>query len=186
MDVKIESRHPWAELFAALGHRTYSAMGVLWLDAGRVSVIPAPRTEPVVATKEEAHALLRKSNKLAAIFPTALPTGIKSGAFWVRNRDYGTHHLQRQFRQHVRRASKECRVQPLDWATLQRKGMGCNIDTFQRRGATSNPLLRRTGWSRFCQAAALVPGLEAWGCFHGEDLLAYLIVFCLRRNDLMD
>lgn len=168
-------RHPLAELFEASGHKTYSAMGVLWIDAGRHSIISVAHTETVLATKEEVDALLRKSNKLAAIFTTPLATGVKSSTFWVRTRDYGTRHLQRQFRQHVRRAATDCDVRPLDWDTLRRRGIGCNIDTFQRRGATSNPLANQTGWSRFCQVAASVPGLEAWGCFHGENLIAYLI-----------
>ena len=168
-------RHPLAELFEASGHKTFSAMGVLWIDAGRHSIISVAHTETVLATKEEVDALLRKSNKLAAIFTTPLATGVKSSTFWVRTRDYGTRHLQRQFRQHVRRSAKDCHVRPLDWDTLQRRGIGCNIDTFQRRGEASNPLASRTGWDKFCQVAASVSGLEAWGCFHGETLLAYLI-----------
>jgi hypothetical protein len=175
--MELVKRHPLEELFRASGHTTYSAMGVLWIDAGRLSIISVAHTEPVDATKEEVDALLRKSKKLTAIFTTPLATGIKSGSFWVRNRDYGTHRLQRQFRQHVRRAAKDCDVRLLDWDTLRRKGIGCNIDTFQRRGAISNPLSSQAGWSRFCDVAASVPGLEAWGCFHREELLAYLIAY---------
>ena len=176
MDVKAESRHPWAELFEAQGHKTYSAMGVLWIDAGRLSLISFPSATPVAATTEEVDDLLRKSGKVMAIFPTSAATGIQSGAFWARDRAYGAHSLQRQFRQHVQRAAKDCCVRPLDWNTLRAKGRGCHIDSLQRSGATSSPAGGRAGWNRFCNAAASVSGLEAWGCFHGDDLLAYLIV----------
>lgn len=60
MDVKLETRHPWTELFEAQGHKTYSAMGVLWIDAGRLSLISIPSATPVAATREEVDDLLRK------------------------------------------------------------------------------------------------------------------------------
>jgi hypothetical protein len=175
MDVKIESRHPWAELFEAQGQKTYSAMGALWIDAGRLSLISIPSTAPIAATREKVDDLLRKSGRVMAIFPTSFATGIQSGAFWVRDRDYGPHSLQRQFRQHVQRAAKDCCVRPLDWETLRAKGRDCETFSMQRRGATSSPTLNQPGWNRFCHVGASIAGLEPWGCFHGEDLLAYLI-----------
>jgi hypothetical protein len=45
----------------------------------------------------------------------------------------------------------------------------------QRRGILSSPTIQATGWERMCETGAAVAGLEAWGCFHGDDLLAYLI-----------
>jgi len=169
--------HPLSEFYAALGHQTYSALGSLWIDVGRFSLTSVPYVETIEATQEDLDELLRQAGKLAAIFPTPLPTGIESTAFWVRDREYGRHSLQRQFLQHVRRGAKECEVRPIDWATLRMKGFTCNIDTMERRGTVSSPTLRADGWSRFCEAGAAVSGLEAWGCFHGHDLLAYLISF---------
>jgi hypothetical protein len=175
MDVKIDHSHLWAELFEAQGHKTYSARGVLWIDAGRLSLISLPSTKPVAATKEEVDELLRKSRKPMAIFPTPLATGIPSGTFWVRDRDYGPHSLQRQFRQQMQRASKDCSVRPLDWDTLREKGRDCENFSRQRHGSKSSPTLNQPGWNRFCDVGAATAGLEPWGCFHGEDLLAYLL-----------
>ena len=175
MDVKIESRHPWAELFEAQGQKTYSAMGALWIDAGRLSLISIPSTATIAATREEVDDLLRKSGRVMAIFPTSFATGIQSGAFWVRDRDYGPHSLQRQFRQHVQRAAKDCAVRALDWDTLRLKGRNCHVNSLQRRGATASPAASQAGWDRFCEVGASISGLEPWGCFYGEELLAYLI-----------
>lgn len=175
MDVEIESRHPWADMFEAHGHKTYSAMGVLWIDAGRLSLISFPSATPVAATTEEVDDLLRKSRRMMAIFPTSTATGIQSGAFWVRDRAYGLHSLQRQFRQHVQRAARDCCVRPLDWQTLRSKGRGCHIDSLQRRGVTSSSAMNQAAWDRCCEVGTSVSGLEPWGCFHGRDLLAYLI-----------
>jgi hypothetical protein len=168
MDVKFETRHPWTKLSEAQGHRTYSAMGALWIDEGRFSLISLPSTTPVTASKEEVNQLLRKSRKLVAIFSTSLATGTPSGTFWVRDRDYGLHRLQRQFRQHVRRATKDCCVHLLDWDTLRAKGRNCEIFSLQRRGAAGRPTMSQTGWDRFCKAGASIAGLEPWGCFQGR------------------
>ena len=169
--------HPLSEFYAALGHQTYSGLGALWIDVGRFSLTSVPYVETIEATREDLDELLRQAGKLAAIFPTPLATGIESTAFWVRDREHGRHSLQRQFLQHVRRGAKECEIRPMDWATLRTKGLTCNIDTMERWGTVSSPTLREDGWSRFCQAGAAVSGLEAWGCFRGHDLLAYLISF---------
>jgi hypothetical protein len=168
-------RYPFAELFEAQGHKTYSAMGVLWIEAGRLSVISVTSTAPVNATKEEMDRLLRKSRRVMAIFPTSSATGIKSGTFWVRDREYGLHSLQRQFRQHVQRAAKECSVRALDWDTLRSKGRNCYLVSLQRRGAAGSPTASQAGWDRFCEVGASISGLEPWACFYGGGLLAYLI-----------
>ena len=94
-------------------------MGVLWIEAGRLSVISVPSTATVNTTKQEMDLLLRKSRRGMAIFPTSCATGIKSGTFWVRDQAYGLHSLQRQFRQHVQRAAKDCSVRALDWDSLR-------------------------------------------------------------------
>ena len=167
--------HPLGRFYAALGHATHSALGVLWIDVGRFSLTSVPYADTVEATQEDVDALLWQSGKLAAVFPTPLATGVESTAFWVRGREYGRQSLQRQFFQHVRRGAKECEVRSIDWATLRTKGRACTIDTLARRGILSSPTIQATGWERMCEAGAAVAGLEAWGCFHGDDLLAYLI-----------
>lgn len=176
----MSKNHPLRDLYAAQGHRTYSESGVLWIDVGRFSLTSLPYATTVEADLEDLDKLLRKSQRLAAIFPTRLATGLESKTFWVRDRNYGAQSMQRQFRQNVQRGAKECAARPLDWDTLRRKGLSCNIDTMERRGRHSSPTICQDGWDRFCESAAKIPGLEAWGSFHGEDLLAYLIAWKVK------
>lgn len=192
MAVKNDNSHPLADLFEAQGHKTYSAMGVLWIDAGRLSLISIPSATPVAAAREEVDDLLRKSRRAMVIFPTSIATGVPSGTFWVRDHEYGLHSLQRQFRQHVQRAAKDCCVRPIDWDTLRTKGRNCEIFSMQRRGAKVSSTVSLTDWECFCDVGAATANLEPWGCFHGDDLLAYLIAhsrggvceaFLLRRSE---
>jgi len=170
-----ERAHPLAGLYAALGHRVVSSLGATWIDVGRFSMTPVPYAGPVEATREDCEALLRQAGRWVAVFPTTIPTGITSGAYWVRDRDYGLSSLQKQFRQHVRRGMQSCAVRPLDWETLRKLGLGCNLETMQRRGVEGSLVTTQAGWDRVCEVAADVEGLEAFGCFHGDQLLAFLI-----------
>lgn len=169
--------HPLAEFYQALGHDTHAAFGVLWIDVGRFSLTCVPCSSLIEATQLEVEGLLRRARRLAAVFPTPEPTGIGGGTLWVRDRGYGAHSLQRQFRQHVRRGEKLCVVRPIDWETLHLQGVECNLDTLHRRGVRASPIQSPAGWSRVCQAAAHVEGLEAFGCFQQQRLVAYLIAW---------
>lgn len=173
--------HPLAEFYQALGHQTQTAFGVLWIDVGRFSLTCVPCSSLIEASREEVDGLLRQTRRLAAVFPTPEPTGIAGGTLWVRDRDYGPHSLQRQFRQHVRRGERSCVVRPVDWETLRTGAGECNFDTLRRRGIRESPILTPTGWSRVCEAAARVEGLEAFGCFHDTRLIAFLIAW--NRGD---
>jgi hypothetical protein len=42
--------HPLGHFYAALGHATYSALGVLWIDVGRFSLTSVPYADTVEAT----------------------------------------------------------------------------------------------------------------------------------------
>lgn len=169
--------HPLTDFYRALGHQTHSALGVLWIDVGQFSLTCVPCSTIIDASQQELDALLRQSRRLVAVFPTSAPTGIEGGTLWVRDRDYGPQSLQRQFRQHVRRGEKVCTVRPIDWQTLRTQGLECNLDTMRRRGNSRSPIQTQSGWDRACDAGAQVEGLEAFGCFRGERLIAFLIAW---------
>lgn len=171
------TEHPLAEFYQALGHQTYSALGVLWTSIGRFSMMPVPCTISVAATQEDLDELLRASGRLAAVFPTRELTGVESCEFWVRNRDYGANVLQAQFRQRVKQGSKNCVVRQIDWETLRLRGMECNTDSMKQRGMSMSFTLTQQGWNRVCETAARVPGLEVFGCFHDERLVSFLIAW---------
>ncbi|MFN7805956.1 MAG: hypothetical protein ACK5TO_18210 [Planctomycetaceae bacterium] len=169
--------HPLSDFYHALGHRTLTALGVLWIDVGRFSLTCVPCSTIIDASQPELDELLWRSRRLAAVFPTSAPTGIEGGTLWVRDRAYGPQSLQRQFRQHVRRGEKLCTVRPIDWQTMRTQGLECNIDTMRRRGNSRSPIQTQAGWDRVCDAAAQVEGLEAFGCFREERLIAFLIAW---------
>jgi len=171
------SDHPLTDFYQALGHQTHSALGVLWIDVGQFSLTCVPCSTVINASRQDLDELLSRSRRLAAVFPTSEPTGIEGGTLWVRDRAYGPQSLQRQFRQHVRRGEKLCTVRPIDWQTLRTQGLECNIDTMRRRGNSRSPIQTQTGWDRVCDAAAQVAGLEAFGCFRGDRLIAFLIAW---------
>lgn len=171
------TNHPLSDFYHALGHQTLTAFGVLWIDVGQFSLTCVPCSTIIDVSQQELDELLWRSRRLAAVFPTSEPTGIDGGTLWVRDRAYGPQSLQRQFRQHVRRGEKLCVVRPIDWQTLRMQGLECNIDTMRRRGNSRSPIQTQAGWDRVCDAGTRVEGLEAFGCFKGDRLIAFLIAW---------
>jgi hypothetical protein len=117
--------------------------------------------------------LLRRTGRLAAQFPTSIPTGVGAHLFVVRDAAYGPGHQQRQFRQHVRRGSTSCEVRGVDWTELAALGWPVIEDAYRRQGRPG--AITRARWEAFCQAGAGGAGLGVTGCFVGGTLAAFLV-----------
>lgn len=83
--------------------------------------------------------------------------GFEGKAFVLRDKNYGPHSLQPQFRQQVKKSSHRCEVARIDWATLSRSALPVNR------------ALRLRGRERHS-------GMEARGVFTAGELLAYMVV----------
>lgn len=165
--------HPLGGLYKALGHRVELCAGALWIDVGRFSLTSVPCGQLVHPCQDELEDLLRRTGRLAAQFPTSIPTGVGAHLFVVRDPAYGPGHQQRQFRQHVRRGSTSCEVRGVDWTELAAPGWPVIEDAYRRQGRPS--AITRARWEAFCQAGAGGAGLGVTGCFVGGTLAAFLV-----------
>ena len=170
-----QPEHVLAEVFRGFGHQVWSRCGTLWIDAGRFSLVTIPCNEPVTACKAEIQQLLQDSGRLIAVFATPTQTGVPSSHFWVRDRAYSLASLQRQFRQHIKHYGHLCHVRTVPWEEIQQSGLKVNQDTMNRRGLNMSLCTTAEGWSKICANAALVPGLEATGCFLDDQLTGFLV-----------
>ena len=169
------TEHPLAPFFRALGHRTWSRLGALWIDAGRFTLVTIPCNVVVTATRAEIVELLRDTGRIVAVFVHAGGTGVASSDFWVRDKSYSMASLQRQFRQHVNRHGHRCEVRIVSWAELRSCGLKVNQDTMDRRGLRMNRCTTPEGWADICLVAADIPRLEATGCFIDGTLTGFIV-----------
>ncbi len=149
--------------------------GGLWVGETHLSTMTQPGAIPVNPSAKELRGLLWRMRRMAAVFACDWDTGMVAYAHVLRDRQYGMHSLQRQFRQQTRLALDACCVRPMRWDELAKSGLAVNRDTQERRG-TNRPLYTDPlQWSRFCSAANETPGLEVSGCFTlAGDLAAYM------------
>jgi hypothetical protein len=167
--------NPLAGFHRQRGTPFWQTPNALWLPAGSFSLYAAPSSLPTAADRPEMETALCASKRLVALATSTRPTGLVANAFILRDKNYGPHSLQRQFRQQVKKAAQHCGVEPLDWPTLSRLGLPVNRALLARGRERRSRLATEAPWRRFCEAAQSTPGLEAHGVFGARELLAYIV-----------
>ena len=179
MSVQREERHPFGMFLEGMGEKTWHGAGGVWAAGGMFSLYAEPTAAGVEVGRGEMERLLRASGRLVALAVVPRPTGREVATYWLRDREYGMHSLQRQFRQQVRRAAERCEVRRVTWEELGARSAAIH-EGLARRGRDGMGLRDPARRERFWRAAAAVPGFEAWGVFSDGDLVAYLTVLCWR------
>ena len=169
------TEHILAPFYQALGHKVWTRLGALWIDAGRFSLITVPANEPLEVRRQEIQQLLCESGRLAAVFATAAGIGVECRNFWVRDRDYSLMSLQSKFRANVVRNHHLFLVRKVPWGELQERGLATYRSTMQRRGVRSHPGTSVAGWTKICEAGQKTAGLDVTGCFLGEVLTGFVV-----------
>jgi hypothetical protein len=168
--------NPLADFHHRRGASFYETPQALWCPAGAFSIYSAPSSLAVGVDRREMESALRTTRRLLAIASPPRDTGLEGKAFILRDKNYGPHSLQRQFRQQVKKSSQHCGVAPIDWTTLSRSALPVNRSLCLRGRELHSGIDREEIWLRFCDAAAATPGMEAWGVSAAGELLAYMVV----------
>ncbi len=166
-----------AHFYHRIGQPAYQLAGGVWVAETRLSLMSVPGILPLRPECQDVHDLLRKSGRVAAVFSCGHETGRTVQASVVRDRDYGLHSLQRQFRQQVKLAQRDCTCRPLTWKEAASLALPVNQDALARRGIGRAWFTEAADWAAYCEAAADLPGYEITGCFVGHDLAAYMITW---------
>jgi hypothetical protein len=171
-----------AAFYRSAGKPALCLGGGLWVGETRLSLMAVPGALLVRPQPGELEELLRKTQRLAAVFRCAEHTGHQVNVFVVRDKAYGMHSLQRQFRQQLRSALRQLHCRPMEWEELAARGLEINRDTMARRSLHQPHLTDPGHWKQYCGAGAQVPGHRVMGCFAGEELAAYLVIW--ERGDM--
>lgn len=165
------------EFYRHLGHGVHLSAGVCWVTQGRFTLTPLPTVLPCDPSGRALQELLRASGRWLASYTTAEPTGRRVDAFCVSDPSYGMNHLQRQFRQQVRRAQAVGEVRTVPWDVLVWEAGPIHADTLRRRGGRIGPQRSVRCWEAACAAASQDPRIEAFGCYVGPRLASYMVVW---------
>ncbi len=162
-------------IYKAAGYEAWQDLGVVWRTAGRLAITAEPGGAVSDASAAEIRDLLRRRRRLAAIFCTVGPSGNSVPLFHAEGGAQQSGSVKRQFLQQVRKAQARCRItqiSPEDWASL---ALACDRSAFRRQGKAEAPMLRLPERERLAQTALRAPGMEIFGCFAGDKLIAYFL-----------
>lgn len=167
-----------AGFYAALGWEIIMEAGVLWFVCRGFSTMSVLSTVPTGIADREVRSILSRTRKLAAVYRVAAGAGLEVPMFVLRDKDYGPANLQRQFRQHVERASSFLEARECSWEEWETRALDCDRQTLARQGGSPKPgvgLLCPEVRRRIVEAAGAVPRLRIHACFHGKQIAAYLV-----------
>jgi hypothetical protein len=165
-----------AEWLRRRGHRVARVDGSYWYDAGARIFQPLPFHGLVQADEAELRALMGELGALGLRFstPPTAPSGLVSYHVVFDDPAYTIESLGARTRNKVRRALRECAVEPIALGRLADEGWPLQQDTLARQGRLAS--MDRAEWRRLCEAAEGLPGFEAWGATVDGVLAASYLV----------
>ncbi len=170
------------EFYARAGYRVASTECAHWYVPGQRVWKNFPCGRTILPAQHEARALSRERGMIGIEFYNAHGIGARSGYWVVRDKGYGLHSLQRQFRQRLARAHGHETVRVIGFDELHRLGVAANRDSLARLDYDDPHLSDPTQWRRLCDAGAHTEGAGVVASFGRDGLTGYLIHFVAERT----
>ncbi len=165
------------EFYDRAGYRVASTASGDWYVAGERVYKNFPCGHTLWPERSELEALSRRAGIIGVEFYNDREVGITSGLWVARDRHYGLHSLQRQFRQHVQRALEHGEVRAIGFDELHRRATAANRESDVRLRRADHHLNEPGRWNHLCDAGMRTPGAGAFASFDAQGLSAYLVYF---------
>ncbi len=168
--------NPMVNLFSALGHRIYNCGGAFWYDVQPGVLLTIPYYKTVRPDENKVRELVKKEGLKAVRYPTPLDSfGFVSNITINTNTGcYNMSCLHQKARNQTRRGLENCTIERIDFDYLAEHGLELNISTAQRQGRESY-YCDKDYWTKYCNAAQKVEGVDGWGAFIDGRLVCFLV-----------
>ena len=157
----------------ALGSKVWSIDGVVWRQVGTSTVMTTPSATAHWISKDMLNSVFQVSGQLLAQFATVTETGRACSHFMLRDKEYGEHRLQRQFRQRLLRGRQQLSFRSQSWEELRRPAavllQSAAVQTRKKIGFIHDL------WNQTCDLGASDPQYLIFGCFSDTKLIGYAI-----------
>jgi hypothetical protein len=150
-------------------HTLYKGADILWRPYQKALVPASLRPEPIELNADQARELLQDSGALLLRYFTR--TSERPTDFWYTAcSEYNFKNLVHKVRTQIRRAYKDCRVEPVDPVWLADNGYKCYTAAFAKyRNAQPES---RAEFDAMCRGSEDGP-FDFWGVFVGEKLVGF-------------
>jgi hypothetical protein len=119
--------------------------------------------------------MIREHRASGARFPSTTWTGLESGLYVLRRRDYDIGSLHVKHRPRVRHGQQHFEVRLAEKAQLLEQGCALNLSTMARQGRYDPEFGEPRRWEKLVEAAFGCPGVSVPAAFSGSRLAAYMI-----------
>jgi hypothetical protein len=164
-----------AQFLELRGRRIVRACGTLWYTVPGRFLMSLPYQKMLDPNPEELRRVIREAGVFGARFPSLSWTGLESGLYVLRRRDYNIQSLHAKHRPRVRHGLQHFEVRLVEKAQLLEQGRALNLTTMARQGRYDPEFGEPRQWERFVEAAFACPGVSFPGVFSGPRLAAYMV-----------
>jgi hypothetical protein len=156
------------------GRSIIKACGALWYTVPGRFLMSLPYHVMLNPDPVEVRNMLRDTKTFGARFPSLGWTGLESGLYVLRKRNYDIGSLHPKHRPRVRRALQCFDVRTAEKAEIVDQGWALNVSTMTRQGRYDSEFGDRRRWERFLEAAFRCPEITFPAAFHGRRMAAYM------------
>jgi hypothetical protein len=156
------------------GRHIIKACGALWYTVPGRFLMSLPYQAMLNPDPAELRRMIRETGAFGARFPSLSWTGLESGLYMLRKRNYDIGSLHTKHRPRVRRALQCFEVRTAEKAELLDQGWTLNLSTMARQGRYEPEFGDRRRWGRLVEAAFACPEVAFPAVFSGSRMAAYM------------
>ena len=157
------------------GRRIVKACGAAWYAVPGRFLMSLPYQAMLNPDPEELRRMLRETGSFGARFPSSDWTGLESGLYVLRRRNYDMESVHVKQRPRVRRGLQCFSVRPATRDQLLDQGWNLNLSTMARQGRYDPEFGDRRRWETFVEAAFACTEVSFPAAFCGSRLAAYMV-----------
>src|SRR5262245_8778090 len=135
------------------GRRIVRACGAVWYTVPGRFLMSLPYEKMLNPDPEELRRMILETKVFGARFPSLNWTGLESGLYVLRRRDYDIGSLHVKHRPRVRRGLQHFEVRPAEKAQLLDQGCALNRSTMARQGRYDPEFGEPRRWEKLVEAA---------------------------------
>jgi hypothetical protein len=167
--------HILARFLELRGRRIVKACGTLWYSVPGRFLMSLPYQRMLDPAPGELRSLIREAGAFGLRFPSVNWTGLASGLYVLRRREYDLRSLHAKHRPRVRHALENFEFRPAEKKQLLEQGRELNLTTMARQGRYDPEFGESRQWERLVEAAFSCPGIAFPAVFCGARLAAYMV-----------
>lgn len=164
-----------AEWYRRQGYQILRTESTFWCHEGMRVFQAFPWHWEIAPSQQEISRFMLQHGVLGIRYscPVNAPIGMLSYRTLYQGGTYDLHDLPHQARNGIKKGLQHVSIEPISFDLLATEGWNLMVETLTRQHRQHEE--DRESWRLRCQAAADLPGFEAWGAMAGKHLAAALL-----------